>query len=80
MMSKNRKKIQPQIKSMVKARDGHCCINCGNPNDLTIDHLTPISRGGRHHSSNMATLCQPCNRLKADMTLDEFADMYERVA
>lgn len=73
-MSRRRPKVQRKIRSMVLERDGYCCINCGNPDHLTMDHLVPLSRGGRNHSSNLGTFCDPCNHLKGDLTMDEFAD------
>lgn len=29
------------------------------------DHITPLSRGGRHHTSNIQLLCAPCNGNKS---------------
>lgn len=74
---RRRPKVQPHIREMVFKRDGYRCINCGSQHDLTMEHLVPLSRNGSNHSKNLATLCAPCNFLKADMTWDEFVDKYE---
>lgn len=38
---------------------------CGNT-DLTVDHITPLSRGGEPYAlSNLQVLCQPHNSAKA---------------
>ena len=39
--------------------------------DLTLDHITPKSKGGTGHPSNLVTCCKPCNQRKADRTPDE---------
>lgn len=35
------------------------CTCCGATDDLTLDHITPISRGG--DNSPLRTLCRRCN-------------------
>lgn len=41
------------------------------PKDLTLDHITPKSKGGSGHPTNLVTACKPCNQRKADRTPDE---------
>ncbi len=38
----------------------------------TLEHLTPLSRGGAHHWENVAASCLLCNGLKGAMTDAEF--------
>ena len=45
-------------------RDGYACQRCGSRRRLTIDHVTPVSRGGGNDSSNLETLCRMCNSSK----------------
>lgn len=46
-------------------RSGWRCFACLKADDnLQIDHVMPISKGGRHHISNMQPLCKTCNRAK----------------
>lgn len=50
-------------------RDGHECQYCGkSPKVLTIDHIMPVSRGGRDTWENVTTSCVPCNHRKGART------------
>ena len=46
--------------------DGKFCVNCGCKNNLTIDHIIPLSRGGGNHKKNKQSLCGLCNQIKGD--------------
>ena len=52
-------------------RDGHQCVYCGTRDNLTLDHVTPRSRGGRDSWHNLVTACQRCNTEKGDRTPEE---------
>ena len=50
------------------------CHHCGKtfpPESLTMDHLTPLVRGGRTGKNNVAVSCKPCNTGKSYKTLVE---------
>jgi 5-methylcytosine-specific restriction endonuclease McrA len=39
----------------------------------TIDHVTPVSKGGAvYDPENLKVACFPCNKSKADLTLNEW--------
>ena len=40
------------------------CIYCKSTENLTIDHILPICRGGTHDFSNLQILCKSCNSKK----------------
>lgn len=40
------------------------CAYCGLKPSLTIDHITPLSRGGGNGTDNFAGVCADCNNLK----------------
>ena len=49
-------------------RDGYRCCKCGRKtNDLEIDHIMPISKGGKTHPDNLQTLCKKCNKEKSNI-------------
>ena len=51
------------IKAAYKGR----CAYCGKkPQDLTIDHVIPLSKGGDHTPSNLAPACWSCNMSKGN--------------
>jgi len=37
------------------------------PKDLTMDHVVPISRGGKSTKGNVVTACRDCNTLKKQL-------------
>ena len=55
----------------VLRRDHFACQYCGSREDLTIDHVHPRSRGGRHGWDNVVTACRVCNQRKGSRTPDE---------
>lgn len=40
------------------------CIACGSDGPIHMDHIIPISRGGRHSIGNVQPLCESCNQRK----------------
>jgi len=56
----------------VFVRDRYTCQYCGKQTrDLTIDHVTPKHRGGRHEWENLVAACRNCNHRKGSKTLAE---------
>src|SRR5262252_3904851 len=52
---------------MMKKAYGYSCVYCGNVSQrLTMDHLTPLSKGGNHTLHNIVPACQSCNARKHD--------------
>ena len=45
----------------MKLRDGYSCQVCGADQNLTVDHLIPISKGGTDDLDNLLTMCGRCN-------------------
>ena len=66
-----RSKMTPQLRGQVLARDNYTCQKCGaslydEPNLLLeVDHIIPVSKGGKTVINNLQTLCWKCNRQKA---------------
>ncbi len=67
------KRPRPQMRLSrreVFNRDRHKCQYCGHhgQRDLTLDHVVPRHRGGRHTWDNLVTACKTCNHRKAGRT------------
>ncbi len=53
------------LRNTVLARDGGKCRYCGcTPKNVHIDHVKPVSRGGRSVLDNLVVACAPCNLAK----------------
>ena len=61
-----RGKVTNKIRFAIYERDGNRCRRCGSTHDLEIDHIYPISKGGKSNFANLQTLCHACNSLKSN--------------
>eukprot|EP00250_Pteridium_aquilinum_P016968 c23386_g1_i1 orf=201-1106(-) len=52
-------------------RDKFRCQYCKAQENLTVDHVIPVSRGGEWTWENLVTACSKCNARKSDKTLEE---------
>jgi hypothetical protein len=52
--------LTQQRKQAVFDRDKKC-LKCGTAENLTIDHILPLSRGGNDDMTNLQALCRTCN-------------------
>lgn len=55
---------------------GHC-IYCGHPvklEEMEVDHIEPLSRGGSNGMENKVCSCPHCNAAKGNLTLEAFLD------
>jgi 5-methylcytosine-specific restriction endonuclease McrA len=48
------------------------CTFCGSTENITIEHLTPLIKGGTNVKENLAAACKSCNSRKQDRTEAEF--------
>lgn len=60
-----RGKVTNKMRFAIYERDGYRCRICGRKtNDLEIDHIIPIAKGGKSTYDNLQTLCHRCNKRK----------------
>ncbi len=53
------------------------CYYCGavlKPTECTMDHIVPVSRGGKSTKGNVVVACKDCNNHKKDLTAVEWDD------
>lgn len=67
----NRRTISSSTKLAVLRADGYQCVECGSRDDLCIDHIYPLAKGGSNDYSNLQTLCRRCNSAKGAKLFDE---------
>jgi 5-methylcytosine-specific restriction endonuclease McrA len=67
------KSIAEDVWQMAEDQDWLCAY-CESPlfGDFHVDHMVPLSKGGRHHWSNLAIACPGCNMNKRTKTAEEF--------
>lgn len=56
--------IPENVRENVLLRDGGRCVYCGADEDLSMDHVIPISKEGADTSRNLVTACRSCNSRK----------------
>lgn len=54
------------------AQQGGCCAYCEAEDRLSLDHKTPLSRGGSNWVENLQWLCVSCNSKKRTRTDEEY--------
>ena len=57
-----------------RSADGRCAL-CGRKilyEDMTLDHITPLSMGGNDTLDNLQCTCKACNQFKSNILPDDF--------
>lgn len=91
-IAQQRRLMSDSLRYDVMHRDGFRCQICGATQKdgvkLHVDHIFPVSKGGKTEMSNLRTLCERCNMGKRDkietvpdlfmeeLSPDEFAERY----
>lgn len=74
-MYKTKEEFKKLCEFQIKAEIAYCYL-CGKPiisiKDYNIDHVYPLSRGGKDIPSNWAMAHKKCNEEKGALLLDEF--------
>ncbi len=69
-----RKNISKKVRFEVFKRDSFTCQYCGKSAPdvvLNVDHIKPVSKGGKNDIMNLVTSCFDCNSGKRDRLLDD---------
>ncbi len=59
--------IQEELKLRAKP-----CFYCGSLEEIQLDHVVPVSRGGVHSIGNLVPACRPCNSSKNKWFITEW--------
>ena len=69
--------IRQDKRLAIYLRDDLACVWCGSGVEqgvvLTLDHLTPHSKGGSNNEANLVTCCAKCNSTRQARTMTGFA-------
>lgn len=61
--------VAPQIRTNLL--NNAKCKYCESTDELQIDHIKPISKGGNNNINNLQVLCKKCNNKKSNKILSE---------
>jgi hypothetical protein len=59
------RRVPDSVRAAVLVRDGGRCRKCRRAINLEMDHIVPVSKGGKTDELNLQTLCRRCNRAKS---------------
>lgn len=48
----------------IKEKHGNKCLKCGSIENISMDHVIPLAKGGEHDVNNIQPLCRHCNSVK----------------
>ena len=68
----NRKPVPQAIRRQLLESAGRRCSNCGSTENLVVDHIFPVYRGGTNDPANLQILCSACNGDKGIRTQSEW--------
>ena len=66
-----RARVSKKMRLSILSRDHYRCKYCGSTLNLEIDHIIPISKGGKSEYNNLQTLCHRCNVNKGTDIIDK---------
>jgi hypothetical protein len=66
------RRVPDTMRAAVLVRDGGRCRRCRRSINLEMDHIVPVSKGGKTEESNLQVLCRRCNRAKCRKLVPRF--------
>lgn len=72
---KKRKSYSQEERKIIYDKANGCCELCGKKlkfENMTIDHVMPLSMGGVDELDNLQASCLACNQFKSNILPDEF--------
>jgi len=72
--------LEQVINMMNQASICEYCHKPIAPLDYSIDHKIPLNKGGTNDISNLHLICIKCNKVKGDLTDEQFKDLMNYLA
>lgn len=82
MVKIERKTFSKEERTDILSRTNNRCAHCGRPlkaNNMTVEHIFPLNKGGTHDKFNLVALCYDCNNNKSNF-IYSLKDYYDYVA
>lgn len=70
-----RKNIKQKQKSFILQRDNYKCVKCNSNVNLHIDHIIPVTKGGKNINENLQVLCRTCNLAKSNRNAIQYTEV-----
>ena len=61
-----------KIRLSILKRDNYTCYYCGVNTANSVDHLTPLDKGGDDNFTNLVAACSTCNYSKGSRTEEQY--------
>lgn len=77
-----RKKYSPTVRKNIYNQADGCCQLCGERillNQMTLDHIIPLSMGGADSVENLQCTCKACNRFKDNILPELFMNKIAKI-
>lgn len=80
-MPKRRRLSMDERRAVYDLTGGRCAY-CGEKiafEDMQVDHVVPLRKGGADTLENMLPACRSCNHYKSTLTVEQFRKSVERM-
>lgn len=74
---RKRKIFSKAVRKRVYDKSNGCCELCGEKikrENMTLDHIVPLTLGGADEEENLQCACKPCNSFKGQILPEDFND------
>ncbi|WP_289286133.1 HNH endonuclease [Parablautia intestinalis] len=72
-----RRRFSDEEREIIYNKSGGHCELCGQQlllENMTLDHIVPLSMGGEDSMENLQAACYACNQFKSNILPDDFMD------
>lgn len=80
---KRRKTYSKEERKIIYDRSEGCCALCGKRlslENMTLDHIIPLSMNGKDEMENLQASCFTCNQIKNNIMPDDFMEKIMQIS